>query len=172
MEKLRRCAALIDKLNTHVRIARFLILAMAIIVTLEVILRYVFNHPTLWAWEVNSQLLCASAILAGGYALVNREHVNVDLLYRRFSIRTRAIVDLCTSGLTFLFCGVAVWKMGVMAWDSLTILEHAPTIWRPPLYPIKTVLALGAFLLLLAAVSKFISDLDIILRDQGSDNER
>jgi TRAP-type mannitol/chloroaromatic compound transport system permease small subunit len=171
MDKLRRFASFIDRVNTQVRIARFLILAMAMIVTLEVVLRYVFNRPTLWAWEVNSQILCACAILAGGYALVNREHVNVDLLYRRFSMRTKAIVDLCTSSLTFLFCGVAVWKMGIMAWDSLKSFEHAPTIWRPPLYPIKMIIAFGALLLLLASVSKFISDLDIVIGEKGSKNE-
>ena len=141
---------------------------MAILVTFEVIMRYIFNRPTLWAWELNSQILCACSILAGGYVLVNREHVNVDLLYNRFSKRTRAIVDLCTSGLMFLFCGVAVWKTCIMAWDSITSLEHAPTIWHPPLYPIKSILALGTFLLLLAAISKFISDLDIVIGEKGS----
>jgi len=171
MDKLRRFAYFIDKVNRQVRVARVLILAMAIIVTLEVVLRYVFNRPTLWAWEVNSQLLCASMILAGGYALIYREHVNVDLFYRRFSSKTKAKVDLFTSVLMFLFCGVAVWKISIYAWDSLVSREHAPTIWRPPLYPIKMILALGALLLLLAAVSKFIGDLDTAMGNKGAKNE-
>ena len=59
----------------------------------------------------------------------------------------------------FVFCGVMLWKGIDFAWTSLSRLEPDATPWRAPLYPIKMMIPLGALLILLQGLAKFIRDL-------------
>ncbi len=57
----------IDNMNEWVgRIASFGYVAILLIQVMEVILRYVFNSPTIWAWDINAQLFMGVSILGGG----------------------------------------------------------------------------------------------------------
>ena len=49
-------------------------------VVYKVLARYIFNRPTIWEMEVNQYFLCGYTVLAGGYALLYRFHVNVDII--------------------------------------------------------------------------------------------
>ena len=64
---------------------------------LEVILRYFFNSPTVWANELAQMFFGAYAILAGGYILRSGGHVNVDILYSRLPKKSRAASVRCHS---------------------------------------------------------------------------
>ena len=57
----------------------------------------------------------------GAYVLKHGGHVNVDILYGRFSPRIRAIIDLFTWLLFFYFCGLLLVKGWEMAWDSFVV---------------------------------------------------
>ena len=139
------------------------------IVLLEVILRYAFNRPTIWAWDISMMLMALTVVLPGGYLLLKDAHTNVDVIVRRFSPRTRTIIDLVTSVLFFFVIGILVWKSGEAAWDSFLSREHLATVLGPPIYPLKMVWPIAAFLLLLQGVAKFIRDLGKI-RQHRRDN--
>lgn len=127
----------------------------------EVAMRYFFNNPTKWVWETNGFLLCVYVALGGGYTLLIRGHVKVDLVYDRLSTRTKSIVDLVSSLFMFVFLGLLLvqgFKMGLF---SLHILEHSPTIFRPPIYPFKLILVFGIFLFLLQGVANFVRNIYI-----------
>ena len=130
---------------------------------MEVILRYFFNSPTVWANELAQLLFGAYAILAGGYILRTGGHVNVDILYSRLSIKSKAALDIFTSILFFLFCGMLLIYGGSLAWDSLARFEHSQSAWNPPLYPAKLMIPLAALLLLLQGLAKLIRDICIFL---------
>jgi TRAP-type mannitol/chloroaromatic compound transport system permease small subunit len=102
-------------------------------------------------------------MLGGGFVLVLRRHVNVNLLYERLSRRTQAIVDLCTSPFFFAFVGVLTWQAMRFFYRSFSIREHSITVFGPPMYPVKFMLVLVALLLLLQGVAKFIQDFQIAL---------
>jgi TRAP-type mannitol/chloroaromatic compound transport system permease small subunit len=85
--------------------------------------------------------------------------VTVDILWRRLSIRTQAIIDLCAYLLAFLFCSMLLWKGIDMVELSWRIKEVTITPARMPIYPIKAVLVVGAVLVLLQLLSKYISDI-------------
>lgn len=76
-----------------------------------------------------------------------------------FPLKVKAILDLITSIFFVLFCGVLIWKGWLMAWDSLMMLERTQSAFAPPLYPIKFVIPIGAGLLMLQGLVKFIRDL-------------
>src|SRR4030067_1642931 len=106
------------------------------IVVYEIFLRYVFNAPTLWANEAVVYLAAISYLMGGAYSLYYRAHVRVDILYLRFSQRTRAILDVVTFFFTFLYLGSLVWVGTKYALESLMVFEKTGSPWNPPIYPL------------------------------------
>ncbi len=142
----------------------FLLLATIIVIIYEVIARYAFNAPTIWAHETVVQLLGILYLVGGAYTLYLQGHVSIDIVYLRFSPRTRAILDLISSLFFFLFCGVLLWQGIGFASKSVMMAETSGTPWNPPIYFLKIAIPLGALLILLQGVAKFIRDLSIVIR--------
>lgn len=161
---LKDFCRVVDMLNEWTgRITAWLIFPICLIVTYDVILRYLFNRPTVWAWDINIQLLGAMVALGGGYAFLYRGHVGVDVLVEGLSVRKRAMIDLITS--VFFFCGIGalLWKGIAEAWFSVKTREIDFTYFAPPLYFLRVVMAAGFFLLILQGVVKFIHDLNSVI---------
>lgn len=160
MRTLSRILRAIDSINEWTgKIVSFAILPLIGITVYEVVLRYVFKAPTLWAHELGTFLFGVSWILAGGYALVRGAHVKMEVLYVRLPLRWRAILDLITAPLFFIFVGLLLWKGWELAFYSLSHWEHSTTAWAPPIYGVKMIIPLGALLILLQGLAKFIHDL-------------
>ena len=150
----------VDALNDWTaKIVRWLILPLTLLVTGEVVLRYVFNSPTIWSLDITVQTFAAFVILGGGYTLLSNGHISVDVLSTRLSLRGRAIVDLVTSVFFFGGIGMFLWKAAGAAWKSILVREAMFSYFRPPLYPLRVVIVLGILLLLLQGIVKFIRDL-------------
>jgi len=126
--------------------------------TWEVVLRYVFNSPTIWAHESCQLVFAIYGILGGAYALFHKAHVNCELFYARFSVRVRAILDLVTSPMFFIFCVVLLMDALGFGLTSLKHLEHSTSPFNPPLYPFKLMIPLAALLILFQGLAKFIRD--------------
>jgi len=151
---------LIDRINEKAgKLISLLIIILVAVVLYEICARYLFNRPTIWAQEISQMIYGAYVILLGGYVLQRGGHVNVEILYGKFSPRTRAIIDLFTWLLFFFFCGLILVKGWDMAWDSFKIRETEPTSFAPPIYPIKMMIPLGALLILLQGLAKFLRSL-------------
>jgi len=140
--------------------------ALMVIMVFEVIARYVFNAPTNWAYELSTFVFSGACLLGGGYVLLHKGHVNIDILYSHLRPRGRAVIDLCTAPFFFLFIGILLWQGTIFFLNSLAYWEHSTTVWAPPLYPIKLALPIGAALILLQGVVKFIKDIIIAIRGQ------
>ena len=141
------------------KLVAFLIYTGTVVLVYEIVARHLFNAPTIWAHGTVQRVFAAYYILGGAYVLRYKAHVNMDVIYNRFSLRTRAILDLITAPLFFAFCGVILWYGANFAWESLVRLEPCETPFRAPLYPVKLMLPLGAFLILLQGLAKFSRDL-------------
>ncbi|MFC1819475.1 TRAP transporter small permease subunit [Thermodesulfobacteriota bacterium] len=113
----------------------------------------------MWGTELTQMIFGVYVILSGGHILRWGGHVNVDILYNHFSTRVKAIIDICTFVLFFLFCGMMLLYGGSLAWESLSIWEHSESAWNVPIYPVKMMIPIGAFLLLLQGFAKLIRDI-------------
>ena len=154
----------IDALNDWLgRWISFCVIPIAALVLFEVVLRYLFNSPTVWANELTQMLFGAYVILSGAYIMRWGGHVNVDILYSRFTDRTRAILDIATSFLFFLFVGMMAYYGGSLAWESLSMLEHSESAWNPPIYPVKLTIPLGCILLLLQGLTNLFRNILIVI---------
>jgi len=158
----------IDTLNEWVaKCVSFLFIPLAGIVAIDVLLRFGFNRPLIWSWDINSQLLGVLVILSGGWTLLKEGHVRIDVLWGRLSLRKRAMVDLITSLFFFLGIGVLLWQAASAALVSVQTGERYSSYFAPPIYPLKIIIVLGIFLLLLQGIVKFIRDL--LLLTKGGD---
>jgi TRAP-type mannitol/chloroaromatic compound transport system permease small subunit len=137
----------------------FLLPVIILIVSYEVVMRYFFSSPTIWAWDVNIQLFAIMVFLGGGYTLMQNGHVRVDLWYGKLSPRGKAKTDVITSPLFFLFFTILLWKGGEMTLDSIAEREVMSTILAPPLYPLKIIFIAGVFFFFLQGVVQLILDL-------------
>ncbi len=149
--------AWIDRINIFIGtlVSYFTVLLVGVILY-EIFFRYVLNSPTIWAHEVSQMIYGAYVILLGGFLQQRDGHVNVEILYLKFKPRTRAVIDLFTWLLFFVFCGTLLVKGWAMAWDSFMYRETEATAFAPPVYPIKMMIPLGAFLLLIQGIVKYI----------------
>ena len=137
----------------------FIIWPAIVIVVWEVVSRYVFNHPTIWAHGISQRIFAFYYILSGAYVTYHNAHVNVDMISTRFPAKIRVIVCLIAFLCLLAFCGVMLWKGIDFAWTSVRQLEPDETPWRAPLYPVKLIVPVGAFLILIQGFASFIRDL-------------
>ena len=112
--------------------------------------------PTLWAYDVSRMLYGAMFMLGAGYALSTGVHIRADFIYRNWSPRTQALVDLVMF-LILYFPGMLVlfWVSSEFAMTAWQRGEKAmDTAWMPQLGPIKTAIPVGVFFLLLQGISE------------------
>ncbi len=172
MRKIFAVLGFIDALNDRLgKILAFLVVLMFLLVIKEVIGRYFFNAPSVWGQELTQLLFGVYVFLSGGHVLRWGGHVNVDVLYNKFNIRTRALVDIITSALFFLFCGMLLYYGGEFAWESISFWEHSVSAWGPPIWPFKLMIPVGAGLLLLQGIAKLIRDIHILATGSAYSSE-
>ena len=54
---------------------------------------------------------------------------------------------------------IETFSWDILAWESLSICERSNSAWQPPIYPVKMMIPIGAFLLLLQGIAKLIRDI-------------
>ena len=147
----------IDLFNLRVgQIACWLTVPVFASMFYEVIARHFFNAPTMWAYDISRMFAGAMFMLGAGYALSKGVHIRADFMYRKWSIRRQASIDLALY-LLFYFPGLtgATWACYKYAYKSWSQMEKGmDTAWMPLLGPIKTVLLIGLVLLLIQGISE------------------
>ena len=59
----------------------------------EVFARYLFNAPTIWAYDVTYILYGSHFMLGAAYTLYKGSHIRTDMLYEKFTVQWKGIVD-------------------------------------------------------------------------------
>ena len=159
-KKLQLFVTTIGRISEYIgKTMSFLILPLIFVIMFEVISRYFFNRPTTWAADVSVYLAGPLAILAGAWVTSRETHIVVDIFYKNFSPRKKAIVDLFTSPFLFIMCGILIWIGVEEAWESLKIKETAESAWAPPIYPLKMVIPIAGLLMTIQGIALFIRNL-------------
>ena len=146
----------IDAVNEAVgRIVSTVAIIFAAAIVFDVVMRYVFNAPTRWAFDVSKQLYGFYFVMLGGYALRHGAHVRVDLVTAALRPRVRRWVEI--AGYLLFFFPFA-WVFLVRSY------EFARTSWMQgettygsvqlPVYPLKAAMCVAAALLLLQGISE------------------
>jgi len=154
----------VDTMNDRMgKIISFLIYPIMLVLVYEVGMRYLFTKPTIWAHETSCMLYGAHFMLGGAYALRHGAFVNVGVFYDRFSKRTKAIIDLITWTMFYIFVGVLLWESVPWALTSLSLHEYSESTWGPPIWPVKLTIPFGSFFMLLQGMTKTIKDAYLVV---------
>lgn len=125
----------------------------------EVSMRYVFNAPTIWVYELCGIFYGVFFLLGGAYAELYGAHIRVDFFYAKYSTRTKAVVSLLAQGLFYLFVGALMVVGAQGTWDSIIHMDHTDSLWGPPVWPKKLFVFLGALFFILQMFTNTVSDL-------------
>ena len=124
--------------------------------------RLIFGVPVNWALEMSQFLLSAYYLLGGAYALQLGAHVRMDLFYDRLSARKRAHDRRHHHPLRDLLPGRPVLRAASPAPNTPSSTSRQNySAWAPLLWPVKVVMTIGVFLMLLQCVSTFFKDIAI-----------
>ncbi|MEL6436456.1 MAG: TRAP transporter small permease subunit, partial [Pseudomonadota bacterium] len=168
------------------RIIMFGIFAMMAVLLWSTITKF-SDQPSLWTLEAAQFAMIAYFFLGGPYALQMGSHVRMDLFYDSWSPERKALVDAVTVFFLMTYLVIMLWgglsstaySLGYFGSqpigfffglatgaEELGTLERSRTIWRPYLWPIKTVMVVGIILMLLQATSELCKD---VLRLRGEE---
>jgi TRAP-type mannitol/chloroaromatic compound transport system permease small subunit len=148
------------------RIVSLAVPVLIVTITFDVFMRYLFNAPTNWSYELSYMLGTALIALGLPYVHLNGSHIRVDIIYSRLSQRSRLLLDVILTVLLF-FPLVFMWTkvFGANAWQSfLTHEQSYDSLWYPTLWPFKTIIVLGFFLLLVQGAATFMRDVLTLLK--------
>jgi TRAP-type mannitol/chloroaromatic compound transport system permease small subunit len=147
------------------RIFVWLIIPLTVVVVYEVISRRIFNAPHIWATEVTNYLYGPHFMMAAAYTLLYKSHVSIDIIYGRFSPRTRGILDIFTYVVFFFpFCVIVFYQGIVFAQTSWSIGETSESAALRVVPLIKTVIPVTFGLLLIQGLANFIRSMMLVVR--------
>ncbi len=143
-------------------------LALVLLLTWEVFMRYVLQSPTIYSYEVSTML--GVTIGAGGLGFAHKYHghVRVDVFWRLLSPRGRAISDAITS-IIFFFPFVIIVAIISSEWALRAFVEGEimiKTYLYPPAWPVRAIMALAFFLFVPQGIAKLIRDLYLWIKKE------
>jgi TRAP-type mannitol/chloroaromatic compound transport system permease small subunit len=145
----------VDGVNRVVgRFAMYLIFVMIGILFYSTISKSFFD-PSLWTLEMAQFTMAAYYLLGGGYSMQTDSHVRMDLLYERWSDKTKAKVDSVTVLLLIFYLVFLLYGAISSTSYALQYGEESYSSWAPRMAPIKIIMSIGIVLMLLQAIAIF-----------------
>jgi len=149
-----------DRLNYLVgRVMMYGIFALMAVLMWSTLSKQLFVVPAFWTLEVAQFVLVAYYLLGGAYSIQLGANVRMDLFYSNWSDRKKAWVDSFTVLLLIFYLGVMLYGGIDSTRYAIKYSEHSPSMWRPLMWPIKTIMCTGIGLMLLQAISELIKDI-------------
>lgn len=150
------------------RIFSWFIVAIITLSLYEVFTRRLLGAPTIWTHEIIAYCFGAAVLLTIGYTLKHRVHANVDVLYDYFSPKTQAILDLVTYTVFLgIFTSSLLYQGIKFAANSWAIMERTPSAFNFYIFPAKTLLPVGVFLLAIQMISDVIKRIVFLVKGKS-----
>lgn len=187
----------IDRMNRGIgKFAQYILFGMMAILLWSSVSKTFFD-PALWTLETAQFALVAYYMLGGPYSILLGSNVRMDLFYGDWTPRRKARTDAITVLFLIFYLVVLMWgalsstaySLGHFSPDTFAFygnliaafftggldaaaaemghLERSPTAWRPYLWPVKLVMCVGIFLMLLQAVSQLFKDILLIQESES-----
>jgi len=129
-----------------------IISVMMFVIVYDVVMRFIFNSPTGWALEIAEYMLATVIFFSLSYVLSRGMHIHVDLIVSRLSRTKQAILGLIVSFIALIFFSLLTWESSIAAWEAYQLKFFSAGSPPLPLFPVRTVVPLGCFLLSLRLI--------------------
>lgn len=150
----------VDAVNKVVgKFSMYLVFAMMGILLFESISRTLFDTPHIWVVELAQFTMAAYYLLGGGYSMLLKGHVRMDLLYGRWSVKKQGLADSITT--PFLIFYLVFLLIGAYSSIEYAVIygQKNRSVWAPYMAPIKIIMGTGVLLMLLQAIATWFRDL-------------
>ena len=139
----------------------------------SVIVRYYF-HGSINYLAIVPNIFFIYVCLGAAYAYNQKSFIIVDILYRKFSARKRAAIDIFTSALFFIFILALLQASGGFALPALAVFKFdLGMLIDPARWPITIIFPIGPILLLVAGTVRFIRNIIILVNgEKGVSGEK
>jgi len=159
MNTIKKILFIIDALSkAQGFVMAICLIILVFLVVFEVTMRYVFNAPTMWGTELQLFIYSGILLLTTAYTLQRRMHAKVDLIVNFLSPRGQHIVAI-VSYLLFFFPFVLIIFANSFDFARASWAIRETSVWsgwQPPLYHVKTIIPVAAFMLFLQGVAELI----------------
>jgi TRAP-type mannitol/chloroaromatic compound transport system permease small subunit len=153
------------------RATSWLTLGIVVLMAVNVLLRYLFHIGSVWSQELEWHLLSPLILFGISYALLDGEHVRVDVLYAGFRPRNKLRVELISAVLCILISLAIIWLSMQYVQESWSIDEgSADPGGLPHRWLLKGLIPLGFGILILQSIADFLHTLEKLqaLREERS----
>lgn len=150
----------VDRFNwVFSRFSMWLVAVIIAIMSFEVVMRYVFERPTLWANEMSLWLAGMVYLFAGLYAMQQRSHIRIFVLYDMAPRPLRKLFDVISTACIVLFAIAVVYGGYGEAKAKLLRWETFGTAFDPPIpATMKPLVLITVIVLALQAISNLLYD--------------
>lgn len=135
-------------------LAAWLFLATGAMLSYEVIARYVFSAPTIWAAEISQLLLIWGVFLALARCFHFRQHISIDIVYGELGSKGRKLADVAATLVIAAISIVIVYYGFDIAYDSLIKGRSTGTMLNIPNWWSEMSVPVGFALLALQALAE------------------
>ena len=135
-------------------VAIILIAVAALIVSQMVFIRYVLNGSTIWQTEFVTYALVAATFLGSPYVLLEKGHVNIDILQKVSGPRVRLALEIASNTVGLAFCVLLAWSGWHHFYEAWSNNWTTDTVWAPPLWILLLPIPAGVGLLCLQYVAE------------------
>lgn len=132
---------------------------IAFVIGFEVFARYLFNMPTIWAYDLSLFFSAYLAALGGAYAQQKNAHINVDILYIAVSANVKRIFHLFSGSLAIFFMGVVIYISYDKFNEAVQFNYRRMSEWAPVMHHFWMMLIVSASLMILQISSDMIKDI-------------
>lgn len=124
----------IDRIAVFIgRVTMMLVVCLTCVMLYEVIVRYVFERPTIWANEMSLWLAGFVFLCAGLYAMQQRSHIRIFLLYDALPRFLQRTCDVISTALIVLFAFFLIYGGYGEAFAKFYRWETFGTAFDPPI---------------------------------------
>lgn len=149
--------AWVDRFNTAFgKLVSYLVWFGIAIIVLEVVLRYVFNAPTVWGPGYTQRIFGSYFILIGAYTLLQGGHVRVDILLNTRSPRWNALLDLLNYSVLLIWTFALLYEGWFYLAESWSFGEIDDSALGHPMWPVKLALFAGVVVITLQGLAELI----------------
>ncbi len=128
------------------------IVIMMLIVIVDTLLRYIFNAPLTWGFEVDIFLMIAVVYVTLAYTEAQDGHIRVTLIYTHLPAKIQAILAVITRVIVLGVCVLFLWSGWLGASEALRLHSATVGIVALPLFPVKLLIPIAAFLMCLQVI--------------------
>ena len=125
------------------------IIFFMVTIGLHVVLRYFFHNPISWVVQTTEYGIYSLVFLGAAWILRKKRHASLDILTNRLRPRSRAVLNMITSGIGAIVCLIFFFFGTQLVLDHFQRGLFEMKTWDVPTAPILALIPLGFLVLLI-----------------------